>query len=76
VNLARIPQPPNPPKQKMKKKKYHHKKRGIVAKNLRQELLSEYYDVRTSGLTFYGPPNDPYIQPASHVLRKKPFGGG
>ena len=69
-------QPPNPPKQKTKKKHTTTKKRGMAAKHLRQELLSEYHDVQTSGLTFYEHPNDPYIQPASHVLQKKPLGGG
>ena len=47
----------------------------MAAKHLIQELLSEYHDVRTSGLTFYEHPNDPY-QPVSHVLQKKPVGGG
>jgi len=39
----------------------------MVEKHLRQELLSEYHDVWTSGLTFYEHPNDPY-QPVGHVF--------
>jgi len=40
-----------------------------MAAHLRQELLSEYHDVRTSGLTFYEHPNDPYNQQAMYCGR-------
>ena len=41
----------------------------MAAKHLRQELLSEYHDVQTSGLTFYEHPNDPYNQQAMYCRR-------
>jgi len=40
-----------------------------MAAHLRQELLSEYHDVRTSGLTLNEHPNDPYNQQAMYCGR-------
>jgi len=71
VNLGRIHSLQTPQNKKQKKNIPPQKNRGMAA-HLRQELLSEYHDVWTSGLTFYEHPMT--IQPESHVLWKKPVG--
>ena len=68
-------QPPNTPKQKTKWKTYHHKTKqrdGGTPKTRTAEWVSWCADLRTHILWT---PKWP-IQPVSHVLQKKPVGGG